>query len=418
MNYLIKSGMRRGCVSAPSSKSQAHRLLIAAALSGNKSVICCNGLSKDILATINCLNALGAEILPTENNQITVTPIMQRSCGRKQLFCAESGTTLRFLIPIAGALGAEAEFYMEGKLASRPLDVLISEVSAHGMHIRQSGNTILCSGKLEPGNFTIAGDISSQYVSGLLFALPLLHGNSTLQVTGNIESADYITMTENVLQLCGIRFRKLGNSYVIPGSQTFHAPQCIEVEQDWSNAAFFLCMGVLSKDGVSIAQMPTATAQGDMKILKILGDFGAQISFCGEQITVRRKELRAQTVDARQIPDLIPTICAVAAGAEGTTRIINAQRLKYKESNRLWATAQMLSALGADIQETEDGLIICGKPQLAGGTVDAANDHRIAMAAAVAASLCKADVTVVGAECVEKSYPNFWKDFEALEVCL
>lgn len=417
MTVTIPAGRRTGCVRIPASKSQAHRLLICAALAKTDSVLVCDGISKDIAATIACLNALGADIQKDGEGKLRVHPI--RGCANgetKHLFCGESGSTLRFLIGVVGALGETAIFHMEGKLPSRPVDALTDVLCDHGMKFEHRGSELLVSGRLTAGSFEIPGNISSQYISGLLFALPLLEGNSTLTVTGNIESESYIRMTERAVLSSGIRFTKKEQIYTVPGRQSYLTEEMRLVEADWSNAAFFLCMGAMSEKGVSVQNLPLQSAQGDAQILQVLRSFGSEVETDEACVTVRRKALRGITVDARQIPDLVPTICALAAGAEGTTKIINAERLRLKESDRLATTAGMLAALGAEVLQTEDGLIIHGKPSLPGGTADAANDHRIAMAAAVAAGHCRGCVTVTGAQCVDKSYPGFWADLEMLEV--
>ena len=416
MNYSITPGVRSGSVIAPSSKSMAHRLLIAAALSGRPCLLSYNGLSKDILATINCLCSLGSMIENKENNHLQISPISPSPNQLCHLPCNESGSTLRFLVPIVGALGCKAVFSMADGLAKRPMDALLAVMEAHGLHIKKGTNELICTGQLCAGNYAIPGSISSQYVSGLLFALPLLDGDSTLQITEKIASQDYITMTETVLAKAGIRFEKEGNIYQIPGGQAYHMAGKTTIEADWSNAAFFLCMGAMSKNGITVNGLSRTSPQGDREILPILRRFGAEMKEAEDAVTVRRGKLCGQTIDASAIPDLVPTLSALAACAEGTTQIVNAGRLRYKESDRLATTSAMLSALGADIAEAPDGLIIHGKPQLTGGTVNAANDHRIAMTAAVAACACENPVCVAGAECVDKSYPDFWKHFEELEV--
>lgn len=415
MNLTIRHGLRNGSVCIPSSKSFAHRLLICAALAKTESTVICDGISKDIDATIKCLNALGAKI-SVDGNKLSVDPIETVSKEQLHLYCGESGSTLRFLIPVVGALGADAVFHMEGKLSQRPLDALIKTLTANSMSITQCGELLYCKGKLTAGSYCIPGNISSQYISGMLFALPLLDGNSTLEVTGKVESKDYIIMTEEAVTASGVLFTKNGNNYNIYGSQKYVAGKNATVERDWSNAAFFMCMGAFSDKGVTLTDMRTDSKQGDMAIIDILSSFGAEVTCNDGNVTVKKGNLRGITVDAAAIPDLIPTISALASGAKGTTKIINAERLRLKESDRLQTTSAMLSALGADITETKDGLIINGKEKLSGGTIDAANDHRIAMSAAVAACICEDDVTIDGAQCVNKSYPEFWNHFESLEV--
>lgn len=414
MNRRLEPGPRSGGVKIPASKSQAHRLLICAALGEREVRLRCDGISKDIAATAACLNALGAGIREAEEG-LYVRPIRRVPAGECALPCGESGTTLRFLLPIVGALGARAVFYREGRLPQRPLAPLDAELAAHGMKLEEDGALLRCGGKLRPGAYTLPGNVSSQYVSGLLLALPLLDGESRLQVTGTLESAPYVTMTEDVLQRAGVIIDKHNQDYIISGPQRCAMPDTLTVEGDWSNAAFFLVMGALSARGVCVRGMDRNSVQGDRAVLDILRDFGAEIAESGEEILVRRGVLRGQIVDAAPIPDLIPVLSVLAAAAEGETRIVNAGRLRLKESDRLASTSAMLRALGADIEELPDGLVIRGKPQLAGGTADSAGDHRIAMSAAAAACVCTQAVTVCGAECVRKSYPRFWEDFEALQ---
>ena len=414
MNKTIKGGARHGAVNVPSSKSQAHRALICAALSDKPCEVSFRGASNDIVATSNCLSALGAEIAPHDGG-CRVIPISRPRADEVILRPGESGSTLRFLLPLVGALGASARFVMEGRLGERPMDALTSQLMAHGMVIGREGDSLTCLGKLTSGVYTLPGDVSSQFVSGLLFALPLLDGDSEIRLTGAVESRAYITMTENAISGAGIRFEKGESSYHIYGNQRYRAGERIDVEGDWSNAAFFLCMGALSNKGVSVSGLDATSAQGDKAVLEILGRAGAKIDMAGGKISVSKGELKPRSIDASMIPDLVPTLAALCALCRGESRITNAARLRFKESDRLRTTSAMLSALGAQVTETADGLIIDGTGRLDGGRVDAAGDHRIAMAAAVAACGCESDVEIIGAECVSKSYPAFFDDFECLE---
>ena len=419
MNITIKPGERSGCVTIPSSKSQAHRQLICAALSKSPSVIYCDGISKDIKATIDCLNAAGADISFDENGRIEVRPVTpeKNTVGiTADLYCGESGSTLRFMIPVVGALGVKAAFHMEGRLADRPIQVYTDELSRHGMSFVKEGSLLNCEGRLESGDYTIPGNISSQYITGLLFALPLLEGSSRINITESLESADYIAMTEDALKISGVEFEKGEMRYDIKGGQSYSFPAEVKTEGDWSNAAFFICMGALSKEGICIKGLNGNSSQGDRRILELAKAFGAEMMTVENEIWIRRGNLSGQTIDAKEIPDLVPTISALASVCKGTTRIINAGRLRLKESDRLTATRTMLASLGADVEETDDGLIINGRDRLSGGTVSSFNDHGIAMAAAVAASACVNDITVEEAQCTAKSYPDFWKDYESLEI--
>lgn len=410
MDMTLLPGARHGAVRAPASKSQLHRLLLCAALGSREATIRRVGvLPKDIAATVDCLRALGAAVV-LKGDAIRVTPISAVPDGALSLNCGESGSTLRFLLPVVGALGVEAAFHRAGRLPERPLAPLDNVLRAHGMEIWTNGADLCCKGKLLAEDYKIAGEVSSQFVTGLLYALPLLRGDSTLTVAGELVSAPYVTVTGGALRQAGITFTKDGNRYTIPGGQRYALPEETLAEGDWSSAAAFLCMGALSREGVTVAGLTLDSTQGDRAVLDILRRFGAGVEATAEAVTVRRGTLLGGVIDAADIPDLVPVLAAVASVAGGETRIVNAARLRDKESDRLRATAAMLNALGADVAETPDGLVIRGRGKLAGGTADAANDHRVAMAAAVAAGACMREVTITGAECVDKSYPMFWEE--------
>ena len=412
MKRTIIPGARTGRVRIPASKSQAHRLLICAALGEEKTEVVCDGISADIAATAKCLSALGAKIEEMETGFL-VSPIKKVPEGRCDLYCGESGSTLRFLLPIVGALGAQAVFHREGRLPQRPLAPLDSVLKEHGMTLREDGDLLHCSGQLIGGNYTIAGNVSSQYISGLLMALPLLIRDSLLMVSGPLESAAYVAMTEDALQLSKLTIPKMGAMWAIPGQQRCHLPKRTVVEGDWSNTAFFLCMGALSRCGITVSGLRADSAQGDRAVLDILRAMGACVEEAAAGITVRRGTLHGAVIDAAPVPDLIPALCALAAAAEGETRVVNAARLRLKESDRLATTAAMLASLGAHVEELPEGLIVHGGG-LRGGAVSAQHDHRIAMAAAVASGACTGPVTITGAQAVEKSYPTFWAELRSL----
>ena len=281
MKRTIIPGARTGRVRIPSSKSQAHRLLICAALGEEKTEVVCDGISADIAATAKCLSALGAKIEEMETGFL-VSPIKKVPEGRCDLYCGESGSTLRFLLPIVGALGAQAVFHREGRLPQRPLAPLDSVLKEHGMTLREDGDLLYCSGQLIGGNYTIAGNVSSQYISGLLMALPLLIRDSLLMVSGPMESAAYVAMTEDALQLSKLTIPKMGAMWAIPGQQRCHLPKRTVVEGDWSNTAFFLCMGALSKEGVTVEGLNLHSSQGDRGVLDVLRRFGAEVTEHGE----------------------------------------------------------------------------------------------------------------------------------------
>lgn len=400
MIYTVQAGMRTGTVTPPVSKSIAHRKLICAALSEGTCVVDCGPaeeLSADITATEACLKALlhGGSVLP----------------------CGESGSTLRFLLPVAAALGADVSFHMEGLLPNRPHKELIDQLVLHGAQIRQEGSELYCKGPVTAGTYTIPGGVSSQFISGLLFALPLLTGDSRIVIEGKLESAAYVAMTEQAVREAGIRILKEENGYFIPGGQKYHAKAYETVEKDWSGAAFYLCMGALGTEGITVSGLRNDSLQGDRAILNILKGFGAEVTERAAGIHVKRGALmKPQTIDASEIPDLVPVISVLAAGIAGETRIIHAERLRFKESDRLTTTEALIRSLGGNAEQTADGLLIKGTGALTGGTADPFKDHRIAMSAAVAASICREPVTIKDAECAGKSYPGFYQDLEQLEV--
>ena len=413
MIRTIQPGERCGCVQIPASKSQAHRLLILAALGSADCRIQCQGISRDIAATMDCLNALGASIR-VEGQEIFVSPIRKLPDRCCHLYCGESGSTLRFLLPVVGALGARAAFHLEGRLPHRPLAPLDEELRAHGMQIRQEGELLCCEGKLQCGSYRLPGNVSSQYISGLLMALPIVGGESRLCIVGKLESAAYVTMTEDALKLAGIPYSASPGVYEISGDRRAVMPLELQVEGDWSNAAFFLTVGALSEQGMKVTGLNLSSSQGDRAVLDLLRGFGAEIAVAENALLIRKGSLHGQMIDASPIPDLIPVLCVAASVCEGDTRIINAYRLRLKESDRLHTTSRLLLSLGAAVEELEDGLLIHGKKRLKGGSADAFGDHRIAMSAAVAACVCESPVILTGAEAVAKSYPDFWDHFEQL----
>ena len=415
MNVTLPGGSRHGFVRIPASKSQAHRLLILAALGETEVTLLCDGISADIAATMACLNALGAVITEKAEGELHIVPIRTVPQEPVTIPCGESGSTLRFLMPVVGALGANAVFRREGRLPQRPLAPLDRELIAHGMTLREEGDLLYCSGKLQCGDYTLPGDVSSQYISGLLMALPYVAGESRLTISGKRESAAYITMTEDALRLAGAKVEQTESGWRISGSQSYGLPCRCTVESDWSSAAFFLSIGALSREGVTVAGLKLDSAQGDRAVLDVLRRFGAVVEEREDGILVRRGELKGTSIDAAEIPDLIPALAAVAAVAEGETLVYNAARLRLKESDRIRTTCDFIHALGGTVEEQDAGLRIVGVGQLRGGVVDPSGDHRIAMAAAVAACASAGDVTISQSECTAKSYPRFFDDLQSLK---
>ena len=425
--YKIMPGALGGTVCVPSSKSLGHRLCICAGLAGQGSVVDNIALSQDIEATNRCLAGLG----------ITVTEVPSAYAGRMafrydgtgqrphapvELDCGESGSTLRFFIPLGALCGVPVSFRGQGKLVNRPLDPYYTIFQEQGIPYRagEGGQLPLTvHGVLRPGKYVLPGDVSSQFVSGLLFALPLLAGDSSLEILPPLESAGYIDLTLDSLQQFGIRIRRRDPfHYEIPGNQRYQASRpVIPVEGDWSQAAFWLAAGALSsRKGVLCSGLSAASLQGDKAVLDILQGMGAKINGWQNGYRASLSPLRGRVIDAADCPDLVPVLTAAAAVAEGVTHIIRAGRLRLKECDRLAAMRTELNKLGASVVEEAEGLLITGHPEgLAGGaTVDSWNDHRVAMSLAVAALVCREPVTLTGGESVAKSYPGFWSDYASV----
>ncbi len=406
MDITITPGKLAGAVTPPPSKSQAHRLLIAAALAHGESVISNVALSQDIEATIRCLGELGAD-LAVDDSTVTVrgmganamSPL--RRMAYPHLDCRESGSTLRFLIPIALAVRGGGIFSGRGRLMERPLKPYFDLFDEKGIFYEQKGGVLTVAGLLTPGEYRLPGDVSSQFFTGLLFALPLLGGPSAIIPTSPLESEGYLQMTLQAMAQFGVDMPvtlSLPPHYHPQGNQTYRAADAA-VETDWSQAGFWYAAKFLGNP-VSVAGMNPASAQGD----RVIANQAAALGRAGEA-----------ALDVSGCPDLVPPLAAMAAVRSGTTRLTNAARLRMKESDRLTAVNQVLSALGADVEEGPDFLNIRGKGCLAGGVkVDSFNDHRIAMMAAIAATKCVKPVTITGAQCVAKSYPNFWEEYEKL----
>jgi len=415
MQALVKASQLQGRVQAPPAKAVAHRYLICASLADRPGEIVCPVNSADIAATAACLQALGADI-GYDGMVFRVLPL-NPGCPASggMLPCGESGSTLRFLLPLACALGAESRFSLAGRLPERPMAPLYAALTAHGIRIGGQGTPLItCGGRLEAGHFSLPGDISSQFISGLLLALPLLRGDSRISVGGEMQSRGYLELTMGAVRCFGLRLPPLGKEMAISGGQQYRSPGRLIVEGDWSASAFWLAAAAISGCQLEIRGLDPASLQGDRAVCAILGRMGMRLYWQGDTLRAAPGDLCATQIDAADIPDLVPPLAAVAAFAAGETRIMNAARLRLKESDRLAAVAATLAALGAEISEQEDGLLIRGKTRLAGGGVSSCNDHRIAMMAAVAALGCTGPVRIEEAQAVKKSYPHFFVDLAAL----
>ena len=379
MDMTLRPGKLRGAVTLPSSKSMAHRMLICATLGKTRTELVLRDINDDIAATAEGLDAICHGVKRTEYGY-RIYPNEYEMDSAVVIHCQESGSTLRFLLPIAGALGIDATFCLEGRLPQRPLSPLWEEMERMGCHLsRPTADTIRCTGKLRPGAYRMDGSVSSQFISGLMMALPLIEGETSLQIAGNVESKPYIEMTRYVLDLF-----KDG------------CPERIEVEGDWSSAAFWLAANALESH-ITVLCLNDRSPQGDREIVNILSILEENTTVC-----------------CGDIPDLVPVLAVVAAAKQGAV-FTDIRRLRLKESDRVASVIAMIESLGGKAEATENTLTVYGTG-LRGGTVDSFSDHRIAMAAAIAATVCKNPVTILGAECVKKSYPGFWEDYCRLGV--
>lgn len=402
-----------GSVKAPPSKSYMHRALICASLIPGETEILCDSFSQDIRATASCLDALGAKVSIGDGKIVVGT--VKRKEDVVTIDCRESGSTLRFMLPFVAALGQSTVITGAKRLGERPLAPLCESISGSGVEIScEKGHSLPCvvKGKMKSGTYIVRANISSQFVSGLIMALAMEGGKVIAE--GEIVSAPYINMTVDVMNLFGMRVTKTGNTFEIEKKSGI-APKQICAEGDFSNAAFWLVAGVIGGGEIICENLNEDTKQGDKRIVEILKQMGADITFENSKVVARPSHLKGIEIDAENIPDLVPVLCVAAACAEGETVIRNIARLREKESDRIESTMAMLRALGGDIRCSGNSLFI-KKSKLHSGKVDSYNDHRIAMAAAVASVAADGAVTINGAEAVNKSYPDFFEKFHSLEV--
>ncbi len=400
MDVKITPRRLSGVVTPPPSKSLAHRWILAAALAAGTSVVKNVAFSEDIEATLRCMEALGAS-WETREDRLQIAGIggERRPFGDLPQFdCGESGSTLRFLIPIALTVDQGGMFTGRGRLMERPQQPYFDLFDRRGISYALEDGALTVRGSLSPGEFRLRGDVSSQFFTGLLMALPLLEGPSVVISTTKLESASYTSMTMGVLARCGVHVRwspALNGFGVEPG---IYSPFEETVEADWSQAAFWYAAISLGSN-LRLRGLKGQSAQGDAAVV---GHY-KKLALTGEV-----------KINLSDCPDLLPPLAVMAAVRRGTTHFTHAARLRLKESDRLTTVARMLKALGGAVSEEEDGLTVYGVSTLPGGVVDGANDHRIVMAAAIAATRCQGPVVIRGAEAVRKSYPNFWRDYENL----
>lgn len=406
-----------GTVEAIPSKSCAHRTLICASFANGTTNITCPYISDDILVTVECLKALGTTIARTKQGFRVVPAKGQNRPQSVKLNCKESGTTLRFLLPLLGTLHVNATITAEGRLFSRPLEPLISKLSAHGMSFSwQEKESLEVSGQLNGGSFKLPGDISSQFISGLLLSLPLLNQSSTIQITGPIQSKDYVTITEKVIRDFGVTapFDQESAIYTIE-SQHYICPSVYSIEGDWSNAAPWLVTGAIGQ-GIEVTGLSMQSVQGDRAILAALSLVGARVSRHQQSAASMMEHLRPFTFSISEICDLAPALAALAAFIPGTSKLTDIQRLRLKESDRVQSIYDTLKAFGVTVELSEDqtALIITGGKQPTSCIVDSCNDHRIVMMASILASYATGPVIITHAEAINKSYPLFFEHFKQL----
>lgn len=376
-----------GEIDAIASKSVAHRMLICASLATGESKIRIDTTSLDIEATKSALQSMGAEIAENEN-VCRVTPIKDEEPSLVD--CNESGSTLRFLVPVCASLGKKATFTGRGRLPERPMKTLLDELENHGITVND-GFPIEIEGKLQSGIYTLDGSVSSQFVTGLLMALPQA-GGGEIRLTGTVQSKSYIDITLSVMDAFGVKVEEKGNAYIVPDKR--FSPANLTAEGDWSNAAFFLSAGV------KVNNLDMNSKQGDKKVAELLEK-------------LEKKDGKV-TVDVSDIPDLVPILAVKASTRNDVTEFINAERLKIKESDRILSTVTMINSLGGKAEGTDNSIKIYGVGRFTGGKVSAYNDHRIVMSAAIAAAYSEGNVIIDGAEAVNKSYPDFFEDYKKL----
>ncbi len=410
MKVMLSPSKLNGTVDAPASKSCLHRALICAAAADKETRIFTSSFSKDIEATISCLTSLGARF-EYGGGFVTVYPI-EKTNEECILDCNESGSTLRFMLPFAAALGRKCTFVGAERLGKRPLLPLCRVLSKNGVKVSYGESFLPCtiSGKLSRGTYEIEGNISSQFITGLLLALGII-GGGEIHCTTPLESASYIDITTDIQKKFGMVAEQKENSFIIPEGKKYTSPDVFKAEGDYSNGAFFLVAGALSsEEGLTVTSLPENTCQGDAAVVEILSKMGAKITRSEDRITVFKSKLKAVEIDCSDIPDLVPILCVAASAAEGKSVFRNINRLRMKESDRVQTTADMLSSLGGKIEFDENNIYVTGT-SLKGGRVSSANDHRIAMSAAVASLICGGNVIIEDAQAVEKSYGNFYEKF-------
>jgi 3-phosphoshikimate 1-carboxyvinyltransferase len=418
MDVIVKkAGSLSGTVTAPASKSYTQRMVIASALSEGTSHISNPLYSDDTEAALRAVTALGAEF--KEKNGVWTIRGAKPTATTKLIDCGESGATLRFIIPVAALADGPSTLLFRGSIERRPVEPLLECLKQLGAdaHVGSEGDldaVYVEGGGLVGGKCSIPGDVSSQFISGLMFACPLAQADTEIALTSALESADYVKMTEAVLSRHAVEVAVEDKRILIPGNQIYKADDAA-VPGDFSSAAFLLAAAAITNSKVTISGLDYEAVQGDKAIMRILKEMGVEGKVCKDSIEIEGtgKPLKPVKVDVKNTPDLVPAIAVLACYADGTSYITGARRLRLKESDRLLTVKEELGKMGADIQITEDSMTIKGT-HLHGATVDPHNDHRIAMAAAVAALGAEGQTAIQHAECIRKSYPQFYLHIQQL----
>lgn len=416
MNFVkINPKNLSGNINIPPSKSLSHRGIIGAALSNGESNIGNLIFSDDIKVTWEGMEKLGAKIEKIDPRTLKIKGKYSKIEKNQIIDCKESGSTLRFLIPISLLYENKSTFIGRGKLVSRPLDIYYKIFDEQKIeYTNDDGNLPLSvQGLIKPGIFEMEGNISSQFLTGLMFTLPLLKEDSSIIITNELESKGYVDLTIDILSKFGVEIKNNDyKKFIIKGNQEYKNKD-YDVEGDFSQAAFWIVGGILGEKVYS-KNLNINSLQGDKIVMDLVEKMGGDIKVRDSSIVTTRSKTKGIIIDASECPDIIPVMTVLAALSEGQTNIVNASRLRIKESDRLKAISTELNKLGADVVELDDSLIINGKDSLTGGVVDSWNDHRIAMALAIASIKATGEVTITNSDCVNKSYPHFWEDFKSL----
>lgn len=411
MKRVMQPSTIEGSLRIPSSKSVSHRALICAALSPGASRVSGIDDSRDLRATREAMEALGASFADLGDGVWEVTGVRGHT-ESALIDCGESGSTLRFMIPIAALLADRAEFIGEGRLPERPIQTILNVFDQAGTTYTYEGRLPLVTERFQlPATFSLDGSISSQFFTGFLLAAPIANAELNLGIEGKLESEPYVELTREVMKAFGVNITRTDYGYFLPAGQGYKSVD-FHVEGDYSQAAFWIVAGLIGRKSLCLRGLKKNSTQGDRAILSITKEMGGNWEWSGDDLIVHPSETCGRTIDVQDIPDLVPILSVLAALSEGETRIVNAARLRIKESDRLESTADVLTKLGAKVEVEAEGLVIQGGAGFTGGSVDAWNDHRIAMMVAIASTRASGQVELTGSQAVQKSYPHFWEEFQ------